>query len=333
MDNMRKLLIAAVMVFILIAGCSNLLEEDEEAFTSSACASAEECMVVGDQLVQKLREQFGDLLTDYEHKESDENSEEQTLVTYGIEKDGRLADPEYEDVDGALAAYQEQEARHQYIWDMFRALVPSGELTDIIGFIVMTDGHGGTLASVEPSANDIEKWLLAVDIKDAQEEMSMRVTLLHEMAHILTLKKSQLAMDEAVLFAEEADPVHREAENRCSTYFVPGMGCTRDGSYLYRFFEQFWADRIEEWRERGAGSDEAETALFYEDYENEFVTEYAATNAEEDIAESWVYYLLSPRPEGNERWEEKLLFFYQYPELVELRVAILNALYEALSET
>ncbi|MFQ9918858.1 MAG: hypothetical protein ACLRWQ_23270 [Flavonifractor plautii] len=50
-----------------------------------------------------------------------------------------------------------------------------------------------------------------------------------------------------------------------------------------------------------------------------FVTDYASTDPSEDIAESFTYFVLWDAPEGDAVWEEKLNFFYRYPELVEFR--------------
>ena len=109
------------------------------------------------------------------------------------------------------------------------------------------------------------------------------------------------------------------------------MGCTKETSYLHQFYMQFWEDLIEEWYERGVVDDEEEAAAFFEDYEDLFVTDYAVTSPDEDIAEVWPYFILSPRPEGEEVWEQKILFFYQYPELVKLRAEILSRMYSYLS--
>ena len=161
--------------------------------------------------------------------------------------------------------------------------------------------------------------------------MALYVTLLHEFAHILTLQGGQMDMNEDVLFAEEEDsPVHAQAEENCAYYYVSGMGCTREGSYLNAFYERYWFDLMEEWRQRNVEKDEDELDRFFQDYEERFATAYAATNATEDIAESWSYFVLSPRPEGTEIWEDKLLFFYGYPELVRLRAEILTRLISLL---
>ena len=65
---------------------------------------------------------------------------------------------------------------------------------------------------------------------------------------------------------------------------------------------------------------------FYKIYQDQFLTDYAATSPLEDIAESWAFFVLSPKPELNSIANEKILFFYEYPELVALRQEILDRL-------
>jgi hypothetical protein len=54
------------------------------------------------------------------------------------------------------------------------------------------------------------------------------------------------------------------------------------------------------------------------------VTPYAVTSPEEDIAESWAHFIFDKKPTDNSIGEQKLLFFYGYPELVSLRNQIVN---------
>ena len=65
---------------------------------------------------------------------------------------------------------------------------------------------------------------------------------------------------------------------------------------------------------------------FYEVHQDQFLSDYAATSPAEDIAEAWAFFVLSPKPELNSIANEKILFFYEYPELVELRTQILKQL-------
>jgi len=54
--------------------------------------------------------------------------------------------------------------------------------------------------------------------------------------------------------------------------------------------------------------------------EKDFVTEYASTNPGEDIAESFAFFVLRPKPSSSKKKsDQKMLFFFDYPELVKLR--------------
>jgi hypothetical protein len=49
-----------------------------------------------------------------------------------------------------------------------------------------------------------------------------------------------------------------------------------------------------------------------------------AANPPEDIAESWTEFVLRPKPVGASIAEQKALFFYEFPELVQTRREILQ---------
>jgi hypothetical protein len=65
---------------------------------------------------------------------------------------------------------------------------------------------------------------------------------------------------------------------------------------------------------------------FYSIHADQFLTSYAATSPEEDVAESWAFFILAPRPEPTSIANQKILFFYDYPELVTLRQELRNRL-------
>lgn len=299
---------------------------------SESCETLDDCAILGDKLANQIYEQFGDHLTDYEFAEDREGNryDEQALVRYQL--DGEfLTNPQFLVVDKQIAPYRDDLELHVQIWEMFTYLIPEKEREMLSGFIIFTDGNEETLAQVEPDEEDVNSWLLGVDAMDADKSFILKSTLLHEYAHLLTLEKGQMDMNEDVLFADEDDPIHRTAEAACDNYYVDGMGCTKENSYLHQFYMQFWDDLIDEWYERGVEDDVEEAAVFFEDHDDLFVTEYAVTSPDEDIAEVWPYFILSPRPEGEEVWEQKILFFYQYPEQVKLRAEILSRLYSYIS--
>ena len=49
------------------------------------------------------------------------------------------------------------------------------------------------------------------------------------------------------------------------------------------------------------------------------MTEYAATNPSEDFAESFMVFVLKEKPIKSTITDQKILFFYDFPELVEIR--------------
>ena len=71
---------------------------------------------------------------------------------------------------------------------------------------------------------------------------------------------------------------------------------------------------------------------FYSKYPDQFVSEYAATNPREDIAESWTEFVMRPKPTDTSTADQKVQFFYEYPELVETRRQILQGICKYASE-
>ena len=114
-------------------------------------------------------------------------------------------------------------------------------------------------------------------------------------------------------------------QSETTRYVVP-EGVSLEKSYLNKFYHAFWADIFKDWEKSMQMTDlaekEEETAKLYDKYSTRFVTEYAATNPGEDIAESFTIFVTKPKPTGTEIKDKKVLFFYGYPEMVELREEI-----------
>ena len=232
------------------------------------------------------------------------------LVTYSVSGDS-LLDPVYAEVGDNLIAVQKDIDSQEAAWAYFASLIPADEREQIVQFMVFTDGEDETLAYVEPLADDLKDWRLALDIADTKDVQDLTMTLIHEYGHVLTLNSEQITAGQA----------------SCSSY-QNQEGCTQTQSYLSIFVDQFWGELMDEYLE--IDSIQNDTAYynalddFYTKYPDQFVTDYAATNPEEDIAESWAHFVLNPRPDGDTIAEEKILFFYDYPELVTLREEIVS---------
>jgi hypothetical protein len=112
--------------------------------------------------------------------------------------------------------------------------------------------------------------------------------------------------------------------------FFPGEGCSNADSYINAFYNQFWTGIYDEWNEINLEEDEdlyyEKLDDFYNKYEDQFLTDYSVTHPAEDIAEAFGFFVFADKPAGDTIAEQKILFFYQYPELVQLRSDILSNL-------
>jgi len=245
-----------------------------------------------------------------------------TLVTYEVQGNA-LGDPVYgSGIPEGMRSLQRDRETQRRIWDYFTAVIPLEQRGFIREYIVFTDGESNILAAVSQSERSPRTWALYVDVKDTTDPKELTYTLVHEFGHLLTLNPDQVEPSEALFKDPYNDEIFTQEVDKCETYF-PGEGCSLPEAYLYNFVNQFWGDIFAEWDEINQIADENDyyDALdeFYTQYEDQFVTDYAVTSPEEDIAETFSYFILRPKPDGETIAEQKVLFFYEYPELVQLR--------------
>ena len=229
------------------------------------------------------------------------------------------------DVEGEI----DSRASHEFIWDYFTALIPPEQRTFVTEFSVLSDGLNNILAGASPTYDNPVEWTLKVDVADAVNPYGLTYSLLHEFGHFLTLNSSQVPPDSQVFYHPDDADLYDQAVASCPQYFT-GEGCSNPGSYINTFFTRFWSGIYADWQQTGqsggSGMPVHFSNEFYELHKDQFLTSYAATSLEEDIAESWTYFILSPKPEPVTVSDQKILFFYEYPELVALREQILNRL-------
>ena len=190
----------------------------------------------------------------------------------------------------------------------------------------MTDGQDNVLAAVAQTYDDPNLWGLEVDIADTQDYYYLSYTLVHEFAHLLTLGSDQVPPSEAIFNNPDDNDIYLNEVAACPNFF-PGEGCSNGDSYINQYYSRFWLSIYDEWNEINL---EENDDLYYErlddfyyKYQDQFLTDYAATHPAEDIAESFSFFVFSEMPAGDTVAEQKILFFYNYPELVALRTNIL----------
>lgn len=247
------------------------------------------------------------------------------LVTYEVNGD-QLSHPVLGTVPGKLRRYQQDVATQDKAWDLFTTLIPADQRTYVRQYQVITDGPGEILAAVEQTYDDPNSWILEIDIADIPYTRDFVFTLLHEFGHLLTLNPSQVPPDLQVFNHPDSNHIFNQEAAACPRYF-PGEGCSLSGSYINTFFDRYWTNLYSEWKRidgiENANRRQDRLDSFYRKYRDQFVDDYAVTDPTEDIAETWTFFILSPRPTGNTIRDQKVLFFYDYPELVRLRDQIL----------
>lgn len=267
---------------------------------------------------------------DYEGETSFDEPTFSYLAHYEVKKD-ELTNPTFNSIAAGTPDEYTDISAQQEVWNLFTQLIPPDNRQMVIDFNIFTDGYSNTLAAVDRSKRDISKWALEADVADLKDKNSLVFTMIHEYAHLLTLQTSQVEPDAELAENFNDLVLLTEKEHLCPNYFT-GMGCSYADSYINIFYERFWKDIDDEWRKVDALQYHTEDLVsyynalhnFYKTHEDQFVGDYAVTHPTEDIAESFTHFVFSPKPVGNSIREQKILFFYEYPELVRLREDILN---------
>lgn len=179
---------------------------------------------------------------------------------------------------------------HSNLWFSFSWLIPEENRKEINRFVVFESGD--TLAYVSLHDKFGRFWTLGINNKTIELVSEMLITYLHEYAHYLSLNQTQID--------------YWVNENRCKSIYLKDSGCLYENAYLNKFYSQFW-------EQSGHG-----------DVKDFFVSKYAMISPEEDFSESFAHFVLTQTPEADSVMEEKVLFFYQYEELVQLRTEILS---------
>jgi hypothetical protein len=245
------------------------------------------------------------------HAQEDDLNE---LARYAIDASGELslisgvADPTHED-----------------LWIQLVVLLPTDYIEQYLYEFVVFESED-TLAYVSELEEDV--WEFGVVIDDDPERA---LTIIHEFGHILALNNTQydtyptvLQDRTGALTEDEYNAALNEDMFACSTIAFED-GCPTTDAYLLLFTEAFWTPDAVEMILYEELDDSA--TYFFDENPDGFVSEYAATNPIEDFAESFSYFVglddeMFP-VDGNEYMlDAKVLWFEQFPEIVDMRESI-----------
>ena len=283
--------------------CLDIEEYDPEySVCFIECDSPEQC----NDIEKQIDEAFADLWNDYEkfaqdfHEfEEDPKEDEYEKISEVVYKIGKN--------ETFTIATGKENSKHIKVKNWLAKISPNTFSDNYLNRLILYTKDEDTGAFVIPNGKN-NKWDIYVNInvlnQDGEKEMIF--TLIHEYAHILTLNNSQVS-----------------SKNTNCDYEIQ-EGCVNKKAYLYNFYNKFWKNKIKE--------DLKEASEKYNKNPKAFVSEYAATNPEEDIAESFASFVFKKKPLGNTIAEQKIMYFLSYSELIKMREAIRNNLKSMVRE-
>lgn len=282
---------------------------EDEQVCEYECADAAECAQLAQEAEAEL-DDWGD-----EYTKDSEPVAEKEVATGDLAATYAVGSGESITLQTGTPA-----AKNSEVWGQIAALSPDAFTARFIEtYGVFSNSSDDTLAYVSDDDGN-GKWLIAVNLA-GYESLTVReraTTLVHELAHIVTLNNTQVRtdIDEAACGAAYT-----------GKGFFTGEGCALWGSYMGDFAKAFWPASDVAKVGGGAGENVEAAAQLYEAKPTSFVTEYAATNPGEDIAESFALFILDKQSTSPQTVaEKKVAFFYNYPALVAFRNDMRQAL-------
>ena len=212
-------------------------------------------------------------------------------------------------VDGALGAvcYGEGDTTLTEAWEALSIITPSLQLADLGLFGAFDSGEAGdevTLAFVNTLDADGSLFQMSINTESCQDDPNeARLTMAHEFSHVFTALPSQTDRS-----AESAD--------NCTTY-DNGEGCFLPDSLMAQWISLFWADGLIDEIDPNVdptGSEGQDRC----DINPGFLGAYAASNPEEDFAETFSAYVFQLEVDTAEL-QAKLDWMNEQPGLAEFR--------------
>jgi hypothetical protein len=185
---------------------------------------------------------------------------------------------------------------HRAYYRQLLHVLPDQYDSSITQFIVFDLDDVAFDAYVETIVPYTGEWQYGINLDGllAPRSDSSIELMIHEFAHMWSLDQAYR---------------DRNRNDQCHQYF--NTICAPIDSVYGQFVEQFWNDARLDWAER-IKRDSTDRTLdrFYDRYSDEFVTNYAAINPQEDLAESFVAYVLGDSAAGVAA--EKIDFFNNF---------------------
>lgn len=243
------------------------------------CDTDEECAAIETQIDKELNEYFDTATTKAPKNQSSSDSEassddRNTFIFSGGRFSPTITDKNQSKYTKAFVSIAGANFANSYL--------------NQISFF--DDSSNDSSASVVQDEQNPTKWNLEINMAFADNEQEMLMTLVHEYAHVFSLNKEQ---------------VNGDVTGACPRLSI-SEGCTNQGSFINEFNSQFWTALK-------ADPDSNDFGKYYSGREDDFVSEYAATNALEDFAETFAYATLKDTSDLKGIAAQKVAFMQQDP--------------------
>lgn len=217
-----------------------------------------------------------------------------------------------EDISNTLGHYEVKngqarvtDTKHAEAWSLLCQILPESCRQKIAQFRVFSDGWGGAVAYADPLREghtaDNSRFMISVDYYDIYDENGNPRDLSRVTYALLCTCGQILLEDESQLDFTAGEDGNDPAA------FV-------EGSLRKAFYDAFWA------------VPEGQYPVEWENCPEAFVSGQGASSFREDICQTFAVFLLGDQPDGDTVAEEKLLLFWQDPQMVSLRQQIRQGL-------
>ncbi|MEM8708330.1 MAG: hypothetical protein AAGE98_17835 [Actinomycetota bacterium] len=164
-------------------------------------------------------------------------------------------------IDGE-AANEIRDPDVEAMWEIVRSTWPASLDGELRQLSVIEEGERGLVGVVHPATNG--GWILSLDAADLGDRRLLEETIVHELSHVVTLDREVFAFGDG-----DCDGTRIE------------LGCASAGTVLAEFAAVFWPD-----------GDPGERS-------GDFVNDYAASAAHEDLSETFTSMVMGWTPAGD----------------------------------
>ena len=173
-------------------------------------------------------------------------------------------------------------------WELLDSIWPESLRGELRQLSVIEEGSRGLVGVVHPAAGG--GWILSLDLADLGDPLLMQETIVHELSHVVTLAPDVFSFGAA----------------ECSGVRID-LGCAATGSVLADYATAFWPG--------DEGSDD----------EDDYVNDYAMTQAHEDLSETFTAMVLGWTVSGGQV-DAKIAMLEADPQLAALAVELRTSL-------